>query len=137
MCRNAIAVVSLGWLLSALAGCSGNGLVQVAGEVTVNGSPLKSGTISFYSDAGEKSGPSAGAIINDGKYSAAVSPGRKRVEIRGYRKVGQKPSGGLGSPMVDILEDMLPEQYNAKSKLTCDVAASARSQDFALKSKLQ
>jgi hypothetical protein len=134
MYRNAVSAFLLGWFLSVLVGCSGNGLVQVSGEVTVDGNPLKNGTISFFSDTGEKSGPTAGAAIKDGKYSAAVASGRKRVEIRGYQTVGQTRVAGPESPLIDIVKDILPDQYNAKSELTCEIAASASPQNFALKS---
>lgn len=133
MYLNTIVVFGLGCLASALAGCSSNGLVHVTGEVTVDGSPLESGTISFCSSAGQKGTPSAAAVIEKGRYSAAVLPGRKRVEIRGYKKVGQKRVAGPESPLVDIVEEMLPEQYNSKSELTCEVTSSVTAHNFTLK----
>jgi hypothetical protein len=134
MNRNTVVVLLLGSLLSALPGCSGSGVVQVTGEVTVDGSPLKNGTVSFYSAAGEKSGPSAGAIIKEGRDSVSMLPGPKRVEIQGYKTVGQRRVAGPESPLIDIVEDMLPEKYNAKSELTCEVKRGTTTQDFAIKS---
>ena len=128
--RTVVWAFSLACLSLTLTGCSDNGLVKVAGEVTVDGSPLDCGTISFYSESG---GPTAGTVITAGKYSTNVSRGRKRVEILGYKTVRQTPVAGPGSPMIDIHEQILPQRYNTTTELACEVTASGTTQNFALK----
>ena len=130
----AVAALSLGCLLFALAGCSNNGLVSVAGKVSVDGTPLEKGTINFYCLG--TPGPTAGAAIRGGRYSVQVSTGRKKVEIFGYRIVGQKAliPDKPASPLVDVVEQTLPARYNTTSELTCNVASGGTDHDFALKS---
>lgn len=128
--RTIVWAFSLACLPLTLTGCSDNGLVKVAGEVTVDGSPLKCGTISFYSESG---GPTAGTVITDGKYSTTVSRGRKKVEILGYKTVRQTPVAGPGSPMVDVHEQILPARYNTSTELTCEVTSGGTPQNFSLK----
>ena len=35
--------------------------------------------------------------------------------------------------MIDIQEPIIPERYNTKSELTCEIASSGATYDFALK----
>lgn len=126
-----VALVAMGLL--PLAGCSGDGMAEVTGQVTLDGQGLSMGTISFFPADGK--GPSAAAILKDGRYQARVTPGRKRVEILGYRKLGQKRQNeeDPSSPMIDVTEQIVPERYNARSELTCDVGPRGGEFNFELK----
>ena len=115
------------------AGCGhGDGLVQIGGGVTYDGQPVKNGTISFLPPDGN--GPTAAAIIADGKYSVKVAPGQKLVQIEGFKVIGHRhyvPNDPT-SPLVDIQEQILPERYNTKSELTCEITAGTHVYDFTL-----
>jgi uncharacterized membrane protein len=107
----------------AVAGCD-SGPSTVSGKVTLDGAPLKKGTISFLPSDGL--GPTAGASVSDGAYSAEVFPGAKRVEIRGYEVIGQEPAyGDPNGPMKDITKSLVPPKYNDGSSLTADIQSGA------------
>ena len=116
--------------------CSGrlrsrDGLTEISGAVTYDGQPVKKGTISFLRGW---QGPHGRRIITDGKYAVRVAPGQKLVRIEGFKVVGQHhyvPNDPT-SPMIDIQEQILPERYNAKSELTCEITADAHGCDFTL-----
>ena len=116
-----------------LAGCSRGGLSEISGTVTYDGQPIQSGTIQFLPDDGN--GPTAAGVINDGRYAMKVAPGKKKVQIEGFKVVGRRRhrADDPTSPMVDVREQILPERYNAKSTLTQDVASNVRVYDFDLK----
>ena len=122
-------------LLLLPAGCSENGLVEVAGQVTLDDKPLEKGTISFMPADGK--GPSAAAIIEQGAYSVEVAPGEKKVEILGYKSTGKRryDENDPSSPMIDINKQILPERFNTKTELTREVTPAARQHDFAVKSQ--
>lgn len=119
-----------------LAGCgagSGPERAEVRGKVTFKGQPVEDGTIAFI-PTGETTGPSAGGKIENGEYviPAESGPvvGTHRVEIRAMRKTGKQTAGGIpgessgpsGDPTpVAQMEQFIPPEYNAKSKLTTEV----------------
>lgn len=116
-----------------LTGCgSQNGLTEVGGVITYDGKPVQKGTISFLPADGN--GPTAAAIVTDGRYSVRVAPGKKQVRIEGFKVLGQRrlhvedPT----SPMVDIQEQILPEHCNTKSDLTREIVSGVKDCDFAL-----
>lgn len=118
-----------------LVGCSGSDQMKVSGQVTLDGNPVENGTISFLPADGI--GPSAADLITDGRYTVEASPGPKRVEIHGYKTLGQKRYDPTDpkSPMVDIKEPIVPEKYNVKSQLTCDIERGRDDLNFALQSQ--
>ena len=76
----AVALLSLG-----LAGC-GDGLLTVSGEVTYEGQPVGTGSVTLTPADGK--GPIVGGEIRDGKYTVTkVPPGPKIVKIEAYKKV--------------------------------------------------
>ncbi len=82
------AVCGFAWMLC-VAGCGhGDGLVQIGGGVTYDGQPVKNGTISFLPPDGN--GPTAAAIVADGKYSVKVAPGQEAGADR--RLQGRRPT---------------------------------------------
>lgn len=128
-------------LLLGLAGCDGPKTVaEVSGQVTVDGTPLDNGAITFYPVAGGsvKAAQSAGATIGaEGRYQAEIAPGRYRVEITSSRVIGQRKvyEGMADSPLEDIREEILPPEYNTKSTLTQDISLETTTADFALTSQ--
>jgi len=123
-------------------GCgNGDGLnrASVEGKVSLDGTPVEEGTISFAPTAGTK-GPTAGGTIENGRYSisAAKGPvvGRYRVELHAPRKTGKKiqaPMAPAGT-MTDEVGDAMPPQYNMTSTLEKEVKAGRNQIDFDLKS---
>lgn len=128
----------LWWLAvcwSALSGCTTDSQHgTVAGTVTLDGQPLKIGTIRFV-PVDDRTAP-ADAPILDGKFTAKVPLGEKRVtisapKVTGKRKMYDTPD----SPTVDIVDELLPDQYNRKSTLTFTVKPGEQQLSFDLKSK--
>lgn len=129
-----VAIVVFSALLLSLTGCAAKSdQGEVAGTVTFNGEPLKTGTIRF--DPADGHTATANAIITDGKYTAKMPPGEKRIAISAQKVVGKKKMYDTPqSPVVDLTEEMLPKQYNAQSDLKLTVAAGSQQKDFDLKS---
>lgn len=118
---------------STICGCGHDpNLTRVEGTVTVGGKLLGKGSISF--EPADGVGPTAGATIEEGKYTAKAPPGRKRVRITGFEVVGQVPAypDRPDSPMRDIVKDVVPDAYNVKSELIRTIESSADTEDFAL-----
>jgi hypothetical protein len=120
-------------------GCSRHGGVPIQGEVTFDGKPVEKGTISL--EPADGNGPVAGGRITAGKYQltgvGAPLPGKKIVRITAVRKTGRKFVDGFSTTgaMVDEVERYLPDIYNSRSTLSCEVAADGPTQiDFHLRS---
>jgi hypothetical protein len=132
-----IRVLLLGVLLglAGAAGCSaGSGQATVSGEVTLDGEPLRKGLIRFVPVDGKT--PTADAEIVDGRFTATVPPGEKRVEITASRVVGKtKMIDTPEGPTVDQVEEMLPPEYHVRSKLTMTVTPGSQQKRFELKSR--
>ena len=105
---------------------------DIEGKVAFAGKPVNIGTISFLPADGR--GPTAAAKIVDGNYSVRVPPGNYKVQISGYRKAGQRHAseGDPNSPMMDILEPIVPERYNTASTLVREIKPGERQIDFLL-----
>ena len=125
-------LLACGFVLTlCLAGCGRDGLAQISGMVVFDGQPLGKGNVSFMPADGR--GPTAAAIVADGKYSVRIAPGKKRVQIEGFRVVGrQHAMGDPNAPMVDILKPIIPKRYNIDSELTCEITANNHTYDFRL-----
>ena len=105
-------------------GCSGggDGLLQFAGEVTLDGQHLSDGTIEFR--PADVRGPTAGALIKDGKYQVRMAPGTKVVLIEAFRTTGQQHAdpNDPESPMVPILKKISLPEYSEASQTTIDIS---------------
>ena len=105
----------------------------VSGNVTLDGEPLKSGVIRFVPADGATA--TADSVITDGKFSASVPPGDKKVSISapkvtGKRRMYETPD----SPMIDVVQELLPAKYNVQTELTLAVNAGSQEKDFPLTS---
>jgi hypothetical protein len=115
-------------------GCSRSNVGTVTGTVTVDGEPAKVGAISFF--AVDNKTPTAGAPIVDGAYTAEVSPGSCRVQVRVSKVVGEKKLYDTpNSPVRKVWGEVLPAKYNDNTELTLDVKLGENKQDYNLKSK--
>lgn len=112
-------------------GCQrGPAKAVITGRVTLNDEPLPQGAISFCP---LDRLPSAGAVIMDGSYRMEAFPGSYRVEISGSKVVGQKKRYDTpDSPMDDVLESIVPAEYNSASKLVQEVTLDTKTVDFKL-----
>ncbi len=117
-------------LLPVLCGCGGDALTEIRGTVTVGEKPLVKGRIDFVPVDGQ--GPTAAAVIEDGKYSLKIVPGQKKVEILGFRQIGEERPWGPDRPVRIIDEQILPAKYNEKTELTRDVHRGEETYDFSL-----
>ncbi len=91
---------------------------QVEGMVTLNGSPIEQGVITFI-PAGK--GATAGANIKAGKFvipkEKGPSPGNYRVEIDSSVPTGNKILDTDGETMVDEYANPIPPQFNRLTEL--------------------
>lgn len=107
-----------------LSGCGGTGQVEVEGDVSYDGQPIKAGSIAFIADGGP--GPNGGAAIIDGKYRIPADigpkPGRYKIDIRWAKPTGSSFKSESGE-MVENTKEGLPDKYNVKTELREEVKA--------------
>jgi len=125
-------------LLLLSAGCSPS-VVEVTGEITLDGQPVADGMISFVPPSSEKPLKPAWSKINSGRYSISAESVLKpeipyRVEILAYHKTGREipsavPGGGLMQETVQII----PTEFNKESTLPATFNAGDNVSDFRLK----
>jgi hypothetical protein len=118
-----------------LMGCGPGGPAThpVSGSVSLDGTPIPDGDIIFTDPTGAAT--SGMGKITDGKYTANITAGKKRVEIRAS-KMMPFPAGQVGAMgEKEGPQDYIPKKYNDQSELTMDVKAGTNTQDFPLVSK--
>ena len=120
-------------LMIALSGCADDGMVDIAGQVSVDGDSVAQGTISFFPV--NHQGATAEAVIADGNYSVSMPKGEKKVVIRGYKKVGERFPWGKDNPPADILKEIVPKEFNDESSLTFNATADSATANFELTAK--
>jgi len=120
--------------LICLPGCS-PGKSTVSGTVTLDGQPVQSGAITFVKDEGG-SMVREGAVISDGKFEAAVPPGKYKLELTGQKVVGKRTQTGFdGKPeTLDVTEQLFPEKFNTKTELMQEIKPGANPINLDLKS---
>lgn len=117
-----------------LNGCGGGDdgptTYTVSGTVTLNGESLPQGDIIFRPADG--TGQSYAGKIVDGAYQFESEAGEKKVEITSYREVpGQTREDNPGE-VVNVTEQIVPENYNVKSDLNASISADHTKNDFEL-----
>ena len=134
------------------AGYEGPERAAVSGKVTLDGSPLPYGTVTFISTEGE--GRRASGLISDGSYSIPEGQGpnlgKCKVEILGFEKAPAAADDGLGEGGEGAEEEdagddegegesvgpqIIPPQYNAQTTLEADIVSGENENDFPLTSK--
>ena len=122
-------------MLALVAGCDdGPAMGDVTGTVTVDGQvPPDGSSINFIPADGQ--GPSAGALIQNGKYSVQVPVGLAKVEIRvpkpakkGAKVEGPGSEGGY-------VEELLPPKYNDQTELTLEVKRGKNEKNWELSAR--
>jgi hypothetical protein len=106
---SAMCVVVIG-----LTGC-GPAPTIVSGVVTLDGSPVEEATLQFYPASGD--GQTSHAVTDKaGKFSAKVSPVTLVVTITKSAPTGEKMQSFPDSPLVDVMEESLPDRYSDRLK---------------------
>src|SRR5206468_237037 len=120
--------------LSAFCGCT-DGQGSVAGTVTFNGEPVKSGMITFVKQSGEL--VREGAVITDGNFFAHLPPGDYKIELNAQKIVGKRKQKAFdgSDEEVEIAEELFPEQYNTKTTLTTEIHRGSNSVKLNAKTK--
>jgi hypothetical protein len=112
----------------------------VSGQVTLDGKPLKQGSILFTPIEGTK-GVVAGGQIQDGQYClvGVTGPaiGTNRVEIQAMRKNGKMIPKALGAPgeMVEGFEQAVAARFNSDSTLKITITPGENTANFDVTSK--
>jgi len=116
-------------------GCGPGGPKRAAveGTVKVDGEPVSAGTINFFPADGN--GPSSGGVIANGRYQIAAADGvvvgSNRVEIFGSKPTGRKvPNAARPGEMRDEVAEIVPVEWNVKSKQVRQVEAETNTFDF-------
>jgi hypothetical protein len=124
MDRTSRYVLLLGLLLTlTLTGCNRDGWLEIHGNVTYAGQAVEKGQIIFLPANGD--GPTAAIQVVNGQYRLRLAPGKKRVQIVGYKVVGHHHwvPNAPSTPLVEDLEQYLPDRYNGKSTLMKEITS--------------
>ena len=123
-------------LLSLLVGCGQPAykLAPVSGTVTLDGEPLADGVVNFQpkGQTGKAAAPgSVGRTDSAGNYQLTTiydepgaSPGFHKVKIYSYSPESAAASDVDTGPN----QERVPERYNYRTKLTCEVSAEGTDQ---------
>jgi hypothetical protein len=132
--RRATILLSALLLGLGILGCSGNNLTKIRGDVTLDGKPIERGTIRAVAVDGKT--PSAEAVIQNGKYEMQVTPGKKKIEIQGFKVVGQeRRNNDPSAPLEDVTETIVPAKFNSQTELEREIVAGTATYDFSLQSR--
>jgi hypothetical protein len=130
-----LAATVLGLALFACGCQKGPAIGIVQGEVTFGGQPLKDGRVLFTPADGQ--GQTGGATITDGKFTATMPVAKMKVAINANRVIGKKPvyEGDPKSPMMDVVEELIPPKYNVNTELELDVKEGEQTVKYELKAR--
>lgn len=120
-----VRALALALAVSSVAGCSGgDGRTEVTGTVTLKGTPLKDGTVSFEPLDGQPT--RATAVITAGAFSvpreSGLTPGKYLVRVSaGDGKTAVNPVSpdqppGPGGGTNIISKELVPPDWNVNSK---------------------
>jgi hypothetical protein len=103
--RCMISLLGIALALSPGLGC-GPKVTTVTGEVTLDGTPVENGTITF--EPADKNGPTFGGPIVKGKYEATGEPGKKNVFVKGFLLTGKRVSVNQPGSKPFLVDEMRP-----------------------------
>src|SRR5262245_39243291 len=115
-------------------GCGGSPVAKVHGTVTLDGKPVKDGSIEFFPIDGK--GQTAAVAIKDGAYSVDASVGEMKGVIRATGGVGRhKAYERPESPWIEDVRETMPARYSRQSELKKTLVAGDNTADFELTTK--
>lgn len=115
-------------------GCGEPPRAKVHGTVTLDGKPIKDGSIEFFPIDGK--GQTAGVAIRVGRYSVDASVGEMKVSIRAVEVVGRRKAYDTpDSPMIEDVRETIPARYNTQSELKKTLVAGDNEVNFELTTK--
>ncbi len=123
----------LAGLTPLLSGCSDPDICRISGQVTYNGQPVKTGSISFEPADGKSQ--VQGMLIRDGRYASAakatINPGNYIVRIFApdLSRSKPKPNRNPFEPSPPTVP-LLPPTWNKQSKLSVELKAGKNIVNF-------
>ena len=106
----------------------------MAGEVYIDGAPLKKGLIRFVPTGGA-SRPADGRVL-DGKYEVKAPSGECRVEVTASKVIGKRKMYDTpDSPEVDDVAELVAPRFNAQTILTVTVVPGHQEKRFDVQAK--
>lgn len=121
---------------SLMVGCLGDGRIDVAGSVSVDGTPVEHGSIMFI-PIEETPGPTAGALIRGGTYEIVPGKGpmagKFRVEILAVKETGKASIDIVTGEKGAGRAQFLPPRFNKESDVTVEISGDRDAYDFDLK----
>lgn len=140
-CR--FSLICLGLIVAGLfSGCGSKDPLNrraISGTVTLDGQPLKQGSIAFQPL--QQGGVGSGGLISDGKYTIPAGKGLPQGKYRVTVNAGGETAAKLGPDGMPgdagaAPKELVPAIYNTASTLTAEVSDTRSQQfDFQLKSK--
>ncbi len=129
-------------LAMAFAGCQSSvdtdGRKAITGSVSLNGSPIQSGSIRFEPLAGQTA---SGSTIAEGKYEIpagkGLKPGEYRVFINAVEpETSERSAEDLMNNPGPPRKELIPAKYNTKSDVKVEVTEEGPNQfDFPIETK--
>ena len=120
-----------------ITGCGKPAASTVEGTVSLDGTPIENGSISFVPTSAD--GKKGGTLIKDGKYSVPADlelpPGNYKVEISSRQNIGKPFIDNDTGEKTYNTKEALPERFNINSTLTADLEAGPNQKDFPLQLK--
>jgi hypothetical protein len=107
--------------------------MEVSGNVSLDGSPLKEGSIRFTLTGSEKV-VSAEPSIEDGRYTIpqdkGLPPGTYHVMISAIDENSPMVTirDAAGNPLTTVPADRIPAEYNTESQKTVEVTSDGENQ---------
>jgi hypothetical protein len=137
--RSSLAAAVAVACLLCLTGCSGGDVSDrqaVSGTVSLNGSPLEKGTVSFQP---MEKGVGGGGTITGGKYAIARNDG----PTTGKHRVVISSAGGSSAESANAApgepppppKELVPEDWNVKSDHTVEIKSGKNEQNFDITAK--
>jgi hypothetical protein len=101
------AAVLLAFVLATCASCNGRSLDGIAGIVTIDGTPIDLGTISFR-PVGDSASGVAGGAIQEGRFQVTsrgeLAPGKYAVQVQATKKTGRT----IKDPQRGEIDELVP-----------------------------
>lgn len=121
------------FVCSLVVGC-GDSASNLTGTVTFDGTPIAKGSVVFVKEGGAVR---EGGVIQDGTFQVKLPPGKYNVEVNATKVVGTRKQKGFDGKeeVIEMVEEMIPERYNAKTELVEEVKSGANTIKLELKSK--